>query len=85
MSILFDGSSNRRSAAQHDASKQAQAGAERARSEADQHNAWLQLLRLDARACAIMEHYRQTDEQGRTDLARQVQAMQAARPRPESA
>lgn len=78
---IIDQSKRARSFAQHDARLQFQAQGERAQRDIDQYNAWLKLLMMDPRARAIMEHYRQTDETGRVELARLVAAEQASHPR----
>lgn len=77
----FDGSDTSAAFARQDARKQFQAQGERAQRDTDQYNAWLKLLRIDPRARAIMEHYRQTDEAGRVELARMAAAEQASHPR----
>lgn len=77
----FDGSDTSRAFARQDARKQFQAQGERAQRDSDQYNAWLTLLMVDPRARAIMEHYRQTDEDGRAELKRMVAEEQARHPR----
>lgn len=65
---LFDGSSRKRSAAVHDANKQAQAGAERAQREADLHNG--ALMRSDPMLTRLLKAYSICDADNRAALVR---------------
>lgn len=74
--ILFDGSTGKRSAAVHDANKQAQASKERNQVVTDQYNG--KLLRTDPLLARLMAAYTRCDEANRAEVVRLAELACAA-------